>query len=58
LLKIQRRIAMKTIFEQTEINSLVLKNRLVRSATWEGMWRTVDCKTAEFFGPRGQEAPA
>lgn len=28
---------MKELFEQTEINGLVLKNRLVRSATWEGM---------------------
>jgi 2,4-dienoyl-CoA reductase-like NADH-dependent reductase (Old Yellow Enzyme family) len=28
---------MGNIFESTEINGLVLKNRLVRSATWEGM---------------------
>jgi 2,4-dienoyl-CoA reductase-like NADH-dependent reductase (Old Yellow Enzyme family) len=28
---------MSTLFEQTEINGLILKNRLVRSATWEGM---------------------
>jgi 2,4-dienoyl-CoA reductase-like NADH-dependent reductase (Old Yellow Enzyme family) len=28
---------MSKLFETTEINSLVLKNRFVRSATWEGM---------------------
>lgn len=28
---------MRTIFDTTAINSMVLKNRLVRSATWEGM---------------------
>ncbi len=28
---------MKKLFDQTEINGLTLKNRLVRSATWEGM---------------------
>lgn len=28
---------MSRIFESTEINGLVLENRLVRSATWEGM---------------------
>ncbi|MBF0135797.1 MAG: NADH:flavin oxidoreductase [Magnetococcus sp. DMHC-1] len=28
---------MKHIFEKTVINGMVLKNRLVRSATWEGM---------------------
>lgn len=28
---------MKTIFDETRINSMVLKNRLVRSATWENM---------------------
>jgi 2,4-dienoyl-CoA reductase-like NADH-dependent reductase (Old Yellow Enzyme family) len=28
---------MKKIFEESKINGMVLKNRLVRSATWEGM---------------------
>ncbi len=28
---------MREIFEETEINGMVLQNRLVRSATWEGM---------------------
>ncbi|MCK5196693.1 MAG: NADH:flavin oxidoreductase, partial [Desulfobulbaceae bacterium] len=28
---------MSVLFEKTEINGLVLENRLVRSATWEGM---------------------
>ena len=28
---------MTTLFEQTSINKLALRNRLVRSATWEGM---------------------
>jgi 2,4-dienoyl-CoA reductase-like NADH-dependent reductase (Old Yellow Enzyme family) len=28
---------MKSIFEQTTINGMILQNRLVRSATWEGM---------------------
>lgn len=28
---------MKTLFEQTAIKGLILENRLVRSATWEGM---------------------
>lgn len=28
---------MKDIFDQTKLNGLVIKNRLVRSATWEGL---------------------
>ena len=28
---------MSAIFEETIINNMTLKNRLVRSATWEGM---------------------
>ncbi len=28
---------MATLFEETTINGMILKNRLVRSATWEGM---------------------
>jgi 2,4-dienoyl-CoA reductase-like NADH-dependent reductase (Old Yellow Enzyme family) len=28
---------MKTLFDQTDINGMALKNRIVRSATWEGM---------------------
>jgi len=30
---------MRTVFDETKINHLVLHNRLVRSATWEGMCR-------------------
>ena len=28
---------MRTLFDETTLNGMVLKNRLVRSATWEGM---------------------
>ena len=28
---------MRKVFEETRINGMTLKNRLVRSATWEGM---------------------
>jgi 2,4-dienoyl-CoA reductase-like NADH-dependent reductase (Old Yellow Enzyme family) len=28
---------MTALFEQTMINGMTLRNRLVRSATWEGM---------------------
>ena len=28
---------MTSLFEETVINGMILKNRLVRSATWEGM---------------------
>ncbi|ABA88336.1 NADH-dependent flavin oxidoreductase, Oye family [Syntrophotalea carbinolica DSM 2380] len=28
---------MRTLFDETKINSMILKNRLVRSATWENM---------------------
>jgi 2,4-dienoyl-CoA reductase-like NADH-dependent reductase (Old Yellow Enzyme family) len=31
---------MRTVFEETEINGMTLTNRLVRSATWEGMCDT------------------
>jgi len=34
---IRRRFFMKKIFEPVRLNNLVLKNRLVRSATWEGI---------------------
>ena len=30
-------VAMNTLFDQTTINNMTLQNRLVRSATWEGM---------------------
>jgi 2,4-dienoyl-CoA reductase-like NADH-dependent reductase (Old Yellow Enzyme family) len=36
-IKIHRRPDMAELFEQTEINGMNLKNRIVRSATWEGM---------------------
>jgi 2,4-dienoyl-CoA reductase-like NADH-dependent reductase (Old Yellow Enzyme family) len=29
--------AMRTVFDETHINGMILDNRLVRSATWEGM---------------------
>lgn len=28
---------MATLFEQTSINNMAMQNRIVRSATWEGM---------------------
>ena len=28
---------MRTLFDETKLNGMILKNRLVRSATWEGM---------------------
>ena len=31
---------MRTTFDQTTINGMTLQNRLVRSATWEGMCDT------------------
>src|SRR5665647_1148571 len=34
---ITRRIAMATLYDQTTINGMTMRNRLVRSATWEGM---------------------
>jgi len=30
-------VAVNTLFDETSINGMILKNRLVRSATWEGM---------------------
>ena len=34
---IKERIAVRTIFEPVQLKNLALKNRLVRSATWEGI---------------------
>jgi 2,4-dienoyl-CoA reductase-like NADH-dependent reductase (Old Yellow Enzyme family) len=34
---IEERYPMATIFEETAINNMIMHNRLVRSATWEGM---------------------
>jgi 2,4-dienoyl-CoA reductase-like NADH-dependent reductase (Old Yellow Enzyme family) len=28
---------MATVFEETAINGMVMNNRMIRSATWEGM---------------------
>ncbi len=36
---------MRSLFETSTINSLTLKNRFVRSATWEGMCETNGCPT-------------
>jgi len=33
-------VAVNTLFDETSINGMTLKNRLVRSATWEGMCNT------------------
>ena len=44
---------MATLFEETAINGMTLKNRLVRSATWEGMAEPDGRPTprmAEFYG--------
>jgi len=46
---------MSSLFERTEINGLILKNRLVRSATWEGvataelMERILEEGAADYF---------
>ena len=40
---------MKTIFEQTEINNLKLKNRLFRSATWDGLVKPDGTLTEEIY---------
>ena len=43
---------MKTLFEETAINGMRMKNRLVRSATWEGMCKHNGCPTdtlVEFY---------
>ena len=37
---------MKTLFDQTSINGMMIRNRLVRSATWEGMCETDGRPTA------------
>jgi 2,4-dienoyl-CoA reductase-like NADH-dependent reductase (Old Yellow Enzyme family) len=45
--------AMNTLFEQTTINGMTLKNRLARSATWEGMCDIhgkPDQKLIDFYG--------
>ena len=44
---------MNTLFDQTAINGMKLKNRLVRSATWEGMCDTdgkPGQKLIDFYG--------
>jgi len=44
---------MATLFEETTINGMTLKNRLVRSATWEGMAQPdgrPTAKMADFYG--------
>jgi len=44
---------MNTLFDLTTINGMTLKNRLVRSATWEGMCDTdgrPDQKLIDFYG--------
>lgn len=41
---------MKTLFDQTEINGLMLKNRFVRSATWEGLATEKGETTPELIG--------
>ena len=44
---------MATLFEEATINGMTLKNRLVRSSTWEGMAQP-DCrptlKIVDFYG--------
>ncbi|WPD23522.1 MAG: NADH:flavin oxidoreductase [Candidatus Electrothrix scaldis] len=43
---------MKTLFEETIINGMRLRNRMVRSATWEGMCEQNGCPTeklTEFY---------
>ena len=40
---------MADIFEQTSINGMILNNRLVRSATWEGMCRNDGCPTEKLI---------
>lgn len=38
-------VRMKTVFEETTVKGMKLKNRLVRSATWEGMCDHNGCPT-------------
>ncbi len=40
---------MATLFETSAINGMVLKNRLVRSATWEGMCADDGCPTPKLI---------
>ncbi len=47
---------MKTLFDQTEINGLKLQNRLVRSATWEGMCDEAGRPTEKLISYYGQLA--
>lgn len=41
---------MRKVFDETKINHMVLANRLVRSATWEGMCGEDGCPTEKLAG--------
>ena len=43
-------IFLKKVFEPVKLNNLQLKNRLVRSATWEGIALPDGGITEDFFG--------
>ena len=47
---------MKNIFDETRINSMVLKNRMVRSATWENMADENGHMTGKLFKVYGELA--
>ena len=47
---------MKRIFDEVELNSLKLKNRLVRSATWEGMADSAGHMPKELYDVYGELA--
>jgi 2,4-dienoyl-CoA reductase-like NADH-dependent reductase (Old Yellow Enzyme family) len=46
----ERRDTMKTLFEEAKIGKVLVKNRFVRSATWENMTTEDGHLTKKLFG--------